>query len=607
MPRPRDMMIVVAILVLLVLVIGWVVGDSGRSAGRESAANPDASPTPAGPADEQELINWTGFRGPGQHSRTSRTLPQSWAMDQGLAWITGLPGRGASTPVVHGDQVFLTAYDGYGLTIEDAGDVADLRHHVLCLDSRSGLPLWQRSIPGNRLAQPMNPELARHGFASSTPVTDGQRVYAFFGATGVFAFDRKGELLWQRNLGLGTNYFGSSASPLLFGDLLIVNASIESGAIYGLDRMSGAVVWWIPDVQECWSMPVIGSGPGGEPEMVVSSKHRVAGYDPRTGEELWHCRGIEDYVVSVPVIEQGVCYLSGGKEKQTMAIRLGGRGDVESSHKLWEVRKIGSNVSSPVFHDGRLYIFHDSGIVQVIRAADGKLLNRHRTATRTRPYASPLLAGEHLLMPFHDAGIGVFRADEQCTELTTNHSGSDEPLMASVVPVGNRFWFRSDRNLYCVDGGSGRTVVRDWQVPEDVQEIETRVPHNLAPERGWSRRYLLYLSPDPARTIHYLLMPYQSVISQEQTAEATRIVKDRFSEYQRLREQMEQLRDRQFSAPASQVGQYAADWQQLETATRQLNNDLRIEVKKLFTPQQMEQHRADAAAGRSHIKPDPDP
>ncbi len=584
------------------------VGLAAFVAGCDSSSGPRPLVLPASTNHQEtataEESTWPNFRGPDFTATTSAALPLQWDVDEGLLWQTELPGRGASSPIVTADRIYLTAYDGYGLTVEAAGEQADLRHHLLCFDRETGKPLWQREITGTPIDQPMNPELARHGFASSTPATDGENVYAFFGVTGVFAFDVSGNLLWQRNVGLEKHYFGSSASLLLHGDILIVNASIESRAIYGLDKLTGAATWWIENIDECWSMPVIGKNADGQPEMIVSSKNTVAGYDPATGERLWHCAGIHDYVVSVPVVVDGICYLTGGKEKQMMAIRLGGRGDVESTHKLWETKRIGSNVSSPVFRDGRLFVFHDTGILQVIDAANGDLIKRQRSATRSQPFSSPLLAGECLYMPMQDAGIAVHMADAECEQVALNATSDGLPLMASIAPGDRQFWFRSDRYLACVGSHRTTTVTNAWTTPADHQTVTAREPYNIEAEKGWSRRYLLFLSDNFDETIRFLLMPYLSVITNEQTGQSRDIMLEHKDRYDELCRQFVELNEESLKAPANELAAFDSHYRDLETATETLNNDMRIRVKELFSEEQMQQHLDDAKKGIAHLPPD---
>jgi outer membrane protein assembly factor BamB len=596
------------------MLIAMIVGGGCRPTREPDQANSGVAGKRAGtdplPVDESsrtETGNWPVFRGPNANSTVANRLPEQFSEERGLVWNCGLPGRGASSPILFEDRVFLTAYTGYGISAEQPGELKNLGHHVICVDSLDGKPLWEREIKATAIQQKINPELLRHGFASSTPATDGKTVFAWFGVTGLFAFDCDGKLLWQRNLGLETHYFGSSASLVLFDDLVIVNASIESRTIYGVEKATGAVRWTIPDIVECWSMPVLATLHDGGTEMIVSAKNRVAGYDPATGEELWHCAGIQDYVVSCPVVKDEVVYLTGGKEKQMMAIRLGGRGNVESSHKIWETKRLGSNVSSPVIRGDRLFVFHDSGTLQVIDIADGKLVHQSRTATSMQPFSSPLLAADCLFMPFQDAGIGIYMADDTIAERTVIPVKTGGPLMASIAVDGNRFLFRNDGGLYLVGGGNAPVKSLPWERPEDFQVIEARSPYNLETEKGWSRRYLLFMTEDPAVVSKYLLMPYQSVITDEQTAQSEKIVQENMPKFLALLERCKAIRQRQLETAANDEADVDPEWEQLEKDVNKLTNDLRILVKKLFSKEQMDKHNADAAAGVAHIKPGEEP
>ena len=547
--------------------------------------------------------NWPVFGGGGLWSTTATQLPTQWDEQQGIAWVAELPGRGASSPIVSDERLFLTSFTGYGMDAAEPGDYRNLRHHLLSFDANTGRVIWQREIVPTALRQEMNPNLARHGFASSTPVTDGKRVFAWFGASGLFAFDVSGDLLWQRNLGLGTKHFGSSASPLLHDNFVIVNASIESNTIYALEKATGAVCWQIHDVNECWSFPVIGKSSSGENELIVSAKNIVAGYDPATGVELWHCSGIQDYVVSVPVIVDGVCYLTGGKEKQMMAIRLGGKGDVEKSHKLWETKQIGANVSSPVIFGNRIFVFHDSGILQVINIANGDLVKRQRTATKAQPFATPLLVGRFLYVPFQDAGVAIYTADDDCREVAINKPLDNSPLNASIAAGINRAWVRSDRQLYCIGNESGPAVKFPWVQPENNQEIIARQVYNLDPSKGRARPYLLVLTPDPEQIALHVLMPYQSVITDEQTTRAREIVFENKEKYQVLLQRYQDTREQNLLAPAASDQDFDARYRELDAETEKLNSMVRVLIKKLFSAEQMKKHTEDAAVGRAHIKP----
>ena len=327
-------------------------------------------------------LAWPQFRGPDWQSTAVDAQPLTkWSADRGVIWQAELPGRGSSTPIVVGDRIFLTAYSGYGISAKEPGEVDELVHHVMCLRRQSGETLWERHVRGSTIEQRLNPNLLNHGFASSTCVSDGQSVYAFFGVTGVYAFDLKGRMKWRNDVGFDTDNFGSSASLTLYQDLLIVNASIESQQIIAFDKNTGQAVWKIDDVIRSWSMPVIGKTADGQDELIISSTNVVRGFDPTSGELLWTCSGILDYVVPVPVVQNGIVYCNGGKTNQLMAIRLGGRGDVTETHKLWEAR-YGANVSSPLVHGGVVYLLSDGGLFQSFDAETGKTIKRNAQAPR---------------------------------------------------------------------------------------------------------------------------------------------------------------------------------------------------------------------------------
>lgn len=589
--------------VLMLLAVCGCTGQPIKNSSPTSAVVTPASSAADVSATSVEQPDWPNFRGSKFDSASGTSLPIQWSADQGIKWIAELPGRGASSPICFDDRIYLTSYTGYGLEAKSPGAIRDLRHHLICFNATSGELQWEREIAGTALVQKMNPELALHGFASSTPATDGEKVFAWFGVTGLFAFDVEGELLWQRNLGLGTHHFGCSASLVLYENLVIVNASIESKRIFALDKDTGAVVWTIDDVVECWSMPVIGVASNGESELVVSCRNIVAGYNPKTGQRLWHCSGIQDYVVSVPIIIDGVVYLTGGKESQMMAIRLGGRGDVQASHKQWETKRIGSNVSSPVYRNGRIFVFHDNGILQVVDAANGKLLHRRRSATSAKVISSPLLVDEYLFMPFQDVGIAVYSADDECREVAVNKFVDISPLMASITPGNALFWMRSDRYLYCVDGAATETIKRNWSKRNSRETIAARSPYNLEVEKGWTRRYLVFMTSNQAEILKYLLMPYQSVITDQQTELSKAIVIEHLPKYKALVDRFKEIQQEHLGAAARFDADFDSKYQQLESDTEKLNHDLRILVKKLFTPEQKAKHISDAKAGVSHIKP----
>src|SRR5439155_21999988 len=161
--------------------------------------------------------DWLGFRGPGGLGISKdKNLPVSWGEGKNLAWKTALPGPGSSSPIVVGNKIFLTCYSGYAEDRDNPGDIKKLKRHVLCLDRAKGKILWQRDIPALQPEAACGSYLNLHGYASSTPVSDGKSVFVFLGLSGVFAFDLQGKQLWQTSVGDGTHNWGSGTSPIVY-------------------------------------------------------------------------------------------------------------------------------------------------------------------------------------------------------------------------------------------------------------------------------------------------------------------------------------------------------------------------------------------------------
>src|SRR5262245_7059346 len=193
--------------------------------------------------------DWRQFRGPtGQGISDEKGLPVKWSSQDNIAWKRKLPGAGASCPVILGQRVYLTCYSGYGMETKSPGKQEELRRHLLCLDRADGKVIWSKDfdpvLPEHRYAG----EGAYHGYAASTPITDGEKLYVFFGKSGVYCFDLDGKQLWHVLVGKGINGWGSGASPMFYKNMLVVNASIESNALIALDKGSGKEVWRAPKI-----------------------------------------------------------------------------------------------------------------------------------------------------------------------------------------------------------------------------------------------------------------------------------------------------------------------------------------------------------------------
>lgn len=392
--------------------------------------------------------DWLQFRGPhGLGVSADPGVPTAWSATEGIVWKTPLPGPGTATPIISRDRIFVTAYTGGPA---EGGSADDVKRHLICLDRASGKQLWMSTIPGRPGEQARIRE--DHGYASNTPVADGERVYAFFGRAGVYAYDYSGKQLWKADVGDRAHEWGSGTSPVLYQDLLIINASVESESLVALDRRTGREVWRAPGIKESWNTPILVTLPGGKQELAVAIFRSVLGFDPQTGEKLWNCdTGINWYMVPSLVAQGDTLYCIGGRGGGgSLAIRAGGRGDVTATHRLWSNQK-GSNVPSPILHEGRLYFVRDSPAVAFcLDAKTGNPLYEERLPGADQVYASPVLAGGNLYYLARNGRTFLVPAKPAFQVAATNDLGERGVYDSSPAVAGGRLYIRSKSALYCI-------------------------------------------------------------------------------------------------------------------------------------------------------------
>ncbi|MCA9220063.1 MAG: PQQ-binding-like beta-propeller repeat protein, partial [Planctomycetales bacterium] len=246
--------------------------------------------------------------------------------------------------------------------------------------------------------------------------------------------------------------WGTASSPLLHKNLVIVNASVESESLIALDRATGEQKWKASGIRESWNTPILATADSGRQELIVARHGDVLAFDPDTGRQLWSCKtDISWYMVPSGVAEDGVVYYLGGRSgTAALAIRMGGSGDVTSTHRLW-TSKNGSNVTSPVCLDGRLYwMSHDGGIAYCAEGETGELLYQERVSRIGQVYASPVLAGGRLYYCDRSGKVVVLAAEPRYQLLATNVLSDRSSFDASPAVDGDRLLLRSGKFLYCL-------------------------------------------------------------------------------------------------------------------------------------------------------------
>jgi len=399
--------------------------------------------------------NWPRFRGSnGSGAADAKDLPLDWNANRNIVWRTALPGPGASSPVIWGDRIYVTCYSGYGIPGEPPGEKGNLVRHLVCVDRNEGRILWDTKTRSRHEVADYGSFVALHGFASSTPACDGERVSCFYGCSGVYAFDLTGREQWNADVGTGTHGFGTGASVLLHDNLVIVNACVESGSVVALDKQTGREVWRASGIKESWNTPVL-VDVAGRRELVVDSDDSLRAFDPATGRELWRSAGSQPprYLCPSPIVHDGIVYAVHGFHGPMSAIRPGGSGDVTESHRLWVRPRVGTNVPSPVYCDGYVFsVREDGGVVTCVSAKDGEVVFEKRLEPSPGLiYASPLAADGKIYLVSREEGAYVLAAGPEFQQLAHNVIEDDKSIFhGSPVPDGSRLLLRSDKFLYCI-------------------------------------------------------------------------------------------------------------------------------------------------------------
>lgn len=414
--------------------------------------------------------HWAQWRGPdGQGIASDQGVALEWSASKNVVWKTAIPGRGFSSPVVWGDRIFLTTaiegelvpgakavthmMDGKEFVHPD-GIGADRRHtfKLLALDARAGRVLWERTAWEGT---PYDTRHRRGSFAAPTPVTDGARVYAYFGSEGLYTYDYEGRLLWSWSTGgIASFGVGTGTSPVLHGELVILQCDEDSGEksfIVALDRKSGKQVWRVPrEVEVSWATPILVRS-GARDELVTAGNQAIISYDPATGKELWRMKGLASNAVPSPVAGDGFVVLSGGyPAKIAVAVRPGGSGDVTASDRvLWKYDKGTAYVPSPILVDGLLYLVTDKGLVSCLDAKTGKVhYEGGRPPVGASYMASPIAVAGHLLLPSMDGDTVVLKAGTTHEIVRSNSLG--EPIAASPAVAAGRLYIRGEHHLFAI-------------------------------------------------------------------------------------------------------------------------------------------------------------
>lgn len=419
--------------------------------------------------------DWPRWRGPaGLGVSQESGLPTAWSETENVAWRATLAGLGTSSPIVVGDRVIVTSQVGRTALAGGA------EHPRLARDDRT-LAGNERPIGGSRGAADgqvwlvveafalsdgrrlwehrfeaagQAPELhEKHNLATPTPVSDGERVYAWFGNGQLVALDLDGRVVWRRHLGVEYSPFdarwGHGSSPMLHRDLLILLCDHQPASyLLALDAKTGHERWKADRGagRVSHSTPVVVPGPAGD-ELVVNSSERIDAYDPATGTLLWHAGTPRQTPIPSAVFHGGRIFLSRGyRNSDYLALRPGGRGEVTATHVEWRVPNGASYVPSIVFYDGLLYMTNEVGVVTAADAGTGERVWRHRLGGVF--FASPVAGDGKVYLVSETGETYVLGAGRRPEVLAINELG--ERFLASPAIARGRLFLRGDRTLFAV-------------------------------------------------------------------------------------------------------------------------------------------------------------
>lgn len=387
--------------------------------------------------------NWPHWRGPAWDGHADETAPVQWDA-KSIVWKAPLKGRGQSSPVIWGERIFLTSALDNGA-----------KRLVFCLDRKDGKPLWEHT------AWTGVPEKSHgmNGWATATCATDGEHVIAFFGRGGLHCYQVDGKQLWSRDLGKFQGPWGTSASPVIVGNLVIQNCDAEDDAyLLAADVRTGKTVWRTPrDVPEKggWSTPVLVDA-GGHQEIVVNGAKAVTGYDLATGKVLWSCTSFNGRGEPTATPGRGLIFMVNGLKGDIYAVRPGGKGDVTKTHMAWHApRKGGRDQPSPIVIGDYVIVADMKGVVTGYEAATGKALWSERLeGTFT---SSPIAVGNRAYFQSDEGVTYVLEPGPKMKLLARNTLGAPamELFRASLTPNNGQIFSRSQENLYCLGTAAG--------------------------------------------------------------------------------------------------------------------------------------------------------
>lgn len=390
--------------------------------------------------------NWPRFLGPeGRAISLDSQIPTTWNDDQNLKWKSPL-GPGSSSPIVWEQFVFVTSFSGEG---------EGVTRKLHCFDRATGENRWTFEVANSGYEDAYRGFITEHGYASNTPVTDGELVYVFFGKMGVYAIDFEGNQVWHQPVGKESSNreWGSAPSPVLHEEMLIVNAADEARSVIAFNKQSGEKIWTseAAGYELSYNTPTVDAK---HEHLIIPVPGELWGLNLKTGKLRWYAEtNLTGNVSPSPIIDQEQIYIFGGfRSSGSHAFPTGGRGDI-TDNEAWSSRN-SSYVATPLLHEGHFYWIDDRGVAHCMNASNGEQVYRERVPGLSlggRPvYASPVLAGDKIFVVSRHDGTFVLPAKPEFAVLSQNKFSDDSDASGTPAISKNEMFLRTGQFLYCV-------------------------------------------------------------------------------------------------------------------------------------------------------------
>lgn len=460
---------------------------------------PAAFVWPAAPAladcGDEAMHNWPTWRGPLSTAAVPHaTPPLEWSEEMNVLWKVEVPGNSLATPAVWGDRIFvMTSVAADAAAMAASQEAAQKRQEnqewppavepvtqqfvVMALSTKDGSELWRRTA---RSAAPHEAHYIDSSWASASPLTDGERVYAHFGSNGTYAYSLDGELLWQTDLGDQTtrNAFGEGSTPALYDGKLIVPWDHEGDSFLAvLDAATGEEIWRVerPGEPTSWATPTVVEV-GDTTQIVLPGTGKSRGYDLATGEEIWSLAGMTTNVIPTPPVQDGIAYLASGyRGNKIQAVDLarakGGLmdgsedGTTRSEAVLWSRDRDTPYVPSLVLYEGQVcFIKHFRNIWTCVDAKTGEEIYQTRLEPLDNVWSSPVAADGKIYVLSREGKTAVLQHGTEYELLGTNEL--DDRFDATPVLVGDRIYLRGRKYLYAIAGSASASETPKAEAPK---------------------------------------------------------------------------------------------------------------------------------------------